>query len=177
MTDTPAAPLLAPATDAGDMREKVAAVVCAWQNDMTNGEWPAEHVAGILGYISSNHSGDCRKEPWSCMRCQAEEIYRQTDRILSILALQPSYRQGLEDAWQPIETAPKQARPIDLWGQERERYAHERIINCYWHESGRWVHPRTIHDDETDDELAQVYNPTHWRLPPEPPAIRALGAG
>lgn len=58
--------------------------------------------------------------------------------------------------WQPIETAPKDDRPVDLLIDG------ERWTDCYWHDGkwqlmwdGRWI--------ETDDGA------THWMSLPEPP--------
>lgn len=74
------------------------------------------------------------------------------------------------EAWQPIDTAPKGGDPIDLWGAERERYENSRISDCWWcAERQTWVHLRTIFDDENDDDVALVYNATHWRHRPGPP--------
>lgn len=74
--------------------------------------------------------------------------------------------------WRSIETAPKDGTSIDLWGAERERYVNTRVPDCFWYE-GRWVHCRTIHDDESADnpmDVAPIYNVTHWRERPGPPA-------
>lgn len=30
----------------------------------------------------SEHSGDCTKQPWSCLRCQMEEMWKFADRVL-----------------------------------------------------------------------------------------------
>ena len=76
--------------------------------------------------------------------------------------------------WQPIATAPKDggfAAPVDLLAQERERYAPQRITDCYF-KDGRWLHLATIYDgDDTWDalDMVKVFNPTYWMPPPAPP--------
>jgi hypothetical protein len=71
-------------------------------------------------------------------------------------------------AWRPIESAPRDGTRVDLWAAERERYVNERITDCRW-KAGRWTHHRTIYDDETDDDMHEVFNASHWRPLPSPP--------
>ena len=70
--------------------------------------------------------------------------------------------------WQPIETAPKDGTRVDLWAAERERYMSERVTDC-WFMYGQWMHHRTIYDEATVDDLAPLYNVTHWMPLPPPP--------
>ena len=74
--------------------------------------------------------------------------------------------------WQDISTAPKDGTVVDLWAAERERYDNSRITDCFF-VRGQWVHTRTIYDEDTDDELAPLFNPTHWMPLPPPPAAKA----
>jgi len=69
--------------------------------------------------------------------------------------------------WQPIETAPR-GTWVDLWAAERDRYENSRITDCIFYE-GRWIHHRTIYDEETMDDLVEVYHPTHWMPKPSAP--------
>ena len=68
------------------LRERIAMVVMSWHHDMGNGDWPQDKVRAALDCINDEHSGDCTKQPWTCMRCDAEEAYRETDQILSALS-------------------------------------------------------------------------------------------
>lgn len=71
--------------------------------------------------------------------------------------------------WMDISTAPKDGTRVDLWAAERRRYVSERITDC-WFMDGQWVHHRTIYDPETPDDLAFLYNVTHWMPLPNPPS-------
>lgn len=68
------------------LRERIAMVVMSWHHDMGNGDWPHDKVRAALDCINDEHSGDCTKQPWTCMRCDAEEAYRETDQILAALS-------------------------------------------------------------------------------------------
>lgn len=73
--------------------------------------------------------------------------------------------------WKTIDSAPKDGTPIDLWAAERERYVNSRISDCQF-VNGRWVHHRTVYDDDEftgGDDMAQVFNATHWMPLPPPP--------
>ncbi|RYG87655.1 MAG: hypothetical protein EON59_06800 [Alphaproteobacteria bacterium] len=47
-----------------------------------DGDWPDEKVTQALSSASDKHSGDCRKEPWTCMRCRADRAYEIADRVI-----------------------------------------------------------------------------------------------
>lgn len=86
---------------------------------------------------------------------------------------------GVIEAWQPIETAPKDGTIVDLWGEDLGR-----MTDCYWgrpsHECGEmgeycdsdwhfetqesWV------DGTFNERLSNTFI-THWTLPPQPPAL------
>jgi len=34
--------------------------------------------------VSQEHSGDCRQEPWTCLRCLVEGIYREAQAIAAV---------------------------------------------------------------------------------------------
>lgn len=70
--------------------------------------------------------------------------------------------------WQPIETAPTDGTPIDIWV---EGFPDRRVVNMKWdvHEWGF----RNYADPEQgwmEDELA-----THWMPLPEPPTAAEQG--
>lgn len=68
------------------------------------------------------------------------------------------------DLWEPIETAPKDGRKIDLYDAARKR----RAPDCYWHKKrGQW----NCRWDDGDgySALRIPFNPTHWQpLPARP---------
>ena len=34
--------------------------------------------------LSQDHSGDCRQEPWTCLRCLADRIYSEAQAIAAL---------------------------------------------------------------------------------------------
>lgn len=61
--------------------------------------------------------------------------------------------------WQPIETAPKDGTPIDIW------CAGFRYCNAYWGRAEKhWL-------TEDGDLIYDIYfeHPTHWMPEPDPP--------
>ena len=85
--------------------------------------------------------------------------------------------------WLPIESAPKDGTIIDLW------VGGHRIPNCSWDEfapnqstnfeiDGAWVHHRfdiPVDWRPWSGGYGGEYppDPTHWMLPPDPPATPA----
>ena len=65
--------------------------------------------------------------------------------------------------WEPIETAPKDGTPVDLWCQGQFRSGRE--TDC-WFSDGKWWQYNDLGQDCRDE----VDNATHWRPVPEPPA-------
>ena len=64
---------------------------------------------------------------------------------------------------------PQDGTLVDVWGSERERYANERIPDC-WLYNDEWVHTPTIYDAVNSDfPPVKVYNVTHWMPLPQPP--------
>lgn len=61
--------------------------------------------------------------------------------------------------WQPIETAPKDGRPIDLWA------GGERLANMRRVDLGRG----NVFYDPVESGVCCVRNATHWMPIPEPP--------
>jgi hypothetical protein len=51
------------------------------------GEDPNLHVPFFANFLAkqrdTEHSGDCRKEPWSCSRCICDEYLKKADELLS----------------------------------------------------------------------------------------------
>ena len=77
----------------------------------------------------------------------------------------------IADLWQPIETAPKDGTPVDLWGVNHLHYAKtgRRATNVTWGRVRDWM------GNERDDWQhghGEDFEPTHWMPLPSPP--RAL---
>ena len=81
-------------------------------------------------------------------------------------ALAASDRAPADDGWRPIETAPKDGTPIDLWAVHEDRA--ERRPNCTWGDCQDW----TGREYESWQRLKTPYRDwaaTHWRPLPTPP--------
>lgn len=67
-------------------------------------------------------------------------------------------------AWQPIETAPKDGTPADVWCVNHSAITTGagRVPECHFFD-GRW------HRYTDDGGTEEVHNATHWRPPPSPP--------
>lgn len=74
------------------LREQVALNCMLWRMD-SDGDWPIEKVRSALAAKDAEHSGDCTKQPWTCLRCEADAAYKQADEILSILSLISTVRE------------------------------------------------------------------------------------
>ena len=100
--------------------------------------------------------------------CATTIAWKPLETLLS--AIEAAQALLAEREWKDIESAPKDGTQVDLWAAERDRYENSRIADCMFFE-GRCVHIRTIYDEETIDELAELCHPTHWRPRPKPPAL------
>jgi hypothetical protein len=69
--------------------------------------------------------------------------------------------------WQPIETAPRDGTPVDLWSTSRGR-----LINCVFSRAQKPPGWFWIDDWETGPvkHTQRVMDATHWMYPPEPPS-------
>lgn len=81
--------------------------------------------------------------------------------------------------WQPIETAPRDGTPIDVWVEAADPALRSRITDVEWRrptDSEWWVHGGdTIETDEATwhdcfGPLGRIEQPTHWMPLPNPPA-------
>lgn len=70
-------------------REEVALLACQFMND-SRLDWPLEKCREQLSAITKPHSGDCTKQPWTCLRCVAEESYGFADTILAMISAAPA---------------------------------------------------------------------------------------
>lgn len=92
--------------------------------------------------------------------------------------------QEAEDGWMPIETAPRDGRVLLLgyynaqgrWRTLRGEWVDADQIAEYWEVEAEpgWYETSVEAEDPPN---AWPTNPTHWRLPPAPPAARARQEG
>jgi hypothetical protein len=52
------------------------------------GDWPLEKAEEALAYIRAEHSGDCTKMPWTCMKCRADRAYEIAQKVVDYRARQ-----------------------------------------------------------------------------------------
>ena len=81
--------------------------------------------------------------------------------------------EAVVETWQPIETAPKDGTPIDLWGVNHLHPAKigRRATNVTWGRIRDWM------GNERDDwqhGQTEDFEPTHWMHSPAPPALSSL---
>ena len=100
MTPTPEqiAASLTPAQVRAELRQAIAAFTLAYQEpdrdtetqddaDQITARWFRKWMATgyPTEYEHSEHSGDCTRQSWSCMRCIADEILASVDASLAAL--------------------------------------------------------------------------------------------
>lgn len=66
----------------GERQEEIAWTVMLLDLE-EDGDWPDGHVNMAMGYSTQPHSGDCTKQPWTCMRCRADRAYAIADRVIA----------------------------------------------------------------------------------------------
>ena len=77
------------------------------------------------------------------------------------------------ERWQPIETAPRDGTPVDLWGVNHlhPRKTGRRATDVTWGRVRDWL------GNERDDwqhGQSEDFEPTHWMPRPAPPALSSL---
>ena len=111
------------------------------------------------------HEGIIFAETIGSAKCQMDT---EDARFLYDLAR----RADLMPQWKPIETAPKDGTPVDLWGKNRLSYDQHSsrrvnvkfgpVLDWFGQERNDWQHGR-----------GEDYEPTHWMPIPVPPKERA----
>ncbi len=73
-----------------------------------------------------------------------------------------------ESEWQPIETAPRDGTPVDLWGLNLLSYDKrgQRICNVKFGTVTDWIGRE---NDDWQHGRGEGFEPTHWRPLPAPP--------
>jgi hypothetical protein len=73
--------------------------------------------------------------------------------------------------WQPIETAPRDGTPIDIWGEVGNHADEEdgRITDAYWHAGLKGFVFWCQELEYGDGALQFIKSPTHWMPLPNPP--------
>ena len=99
----------------------------------------------------------------------AERICREAAQAIASLSASPDRDDVLEEAWQPIETAPKDGTRILAWAY-REGWQQDgpaQVVSA-WH-SGRWCIMGATGRDRHWPDVKDSCNPTHWMPLPPPP--------
>ncbi|MGJ7039197.1 hypothetical protein J2Y63_002452 [Shinella sp. BE166] len=104
-------------------------------------------------------------------KASAQQDYET--RIRSALVDNSHASEAVVETWQPIETAPKDGTPIDLWGVNHLHPAKtgRRATNVTWGRIRDWM------GNERDDwqhGQTEDFEPTHWMRFPAPPALSSL---
>jgi hypothetical protein len=104
-----------------------------------------------------------------------EPIIKAADMLESLASSRVAQKRDGDEAWKPIETAPKD-RHILLYGEVDggNRSCDKTLVSAIWVSGGE---PSDIFGEEggwmvsfTDDCIAAVVDPTHWREKPLPPS-------
>ena len=154
------------------------AAIAAWNTRSLPqaGEGVVERVARAMAWEAGYGT-----DAWNSTGFQVRSL--EALARAAIAALPPA---GRVEQWQPIETAPKDGRRIDLWVEHTSglgKTTGQRFTNAKWY-AERWtdnygnalewrVGPVEVEEGCSPDEGRTV---THWRPLPEPPALSTQGA-
>lgn len=134
--------------------------IAAW-NRRAAPRTPATTGEGeVVAYLHTLHMED---------DCTFEEVTRtakspfDTGRPVTTTPLYARAALPPSSGWQPIETAPRDGEPVDLWCQE-PGYSDKRLADCWWDDRWRYF-------DEHGDAapVEEHWRPTHWMRPLPPP--------
>lgn len=74
------------------------------------------------------------------------------------------------NGWLPIETAPKDGTPVDLWAERVELGGYDRVTDCSWELMTDWTGDEFFGWSGLHITLYRSYkSPTHWRPIPQGP--------
>ena len=134
-----------------------------WTVDCLVGEYcifnvPEFYEWALLGRMNSE----------TCASLEAAKAAAQADyeaRILSSLESAP--QPAVPEGWRPIETAPKDGKPIDVWTKGGERWSDVKWDKkkCYW---VAWQ----LGDFDNMGFIRLDSDPTHWMPHPSPPIAK-----
>lgn len=70
--------------DEAGMRDELAAICAQWDAGYreTSIEWARKYLADCK---DKEHSGDCTKCPWTCLRCTCDDAFKQADQIIAAM--------------------------------------------------------------------------------------------
>lgn len=52
-------------------------------------DWPKMRSAPLAGWLTTTHDGDCTKQCHTCLRCHAEQLYREADAFAAAIRAIP----------------------------------------------------------------------------------------
>ena len=126
-----------------------------------------------------------------CVLCGFDECQASGPFCHSEAAAIAAWNRVAGQRWRPIETAPRDGTPLDLWivppseagpgdfpvyiGASSHRITD--ATPCYqtaWQSDGRTITGRRFYDDgheclDPNDTSGRAIRATHWRPPPDPP--------
>ena len=68
------------------LRDRIAEALMRWELAGGTNDWPTDKVRSVLACVDEDHSGDCTKNNWTCLKCMADEVYRHTDQLLALIS-------------------------------------------------------------------------------------------
>jgi GTP:adenosylcobinamide-phosphate guanylyltransferase len=120
----------------------------------------------------------------SILRRVADIPYFKNDTIQQLVrdaqdALAPG--NGAVEAWQPIETAPKDGSKVDLWvtipARQVTGCGYNRVPDCWFSDGKWWIYDETKYASNAANCRSEVWNVSHWMPIPAAPLPATQGDG